>query len=101
MLLEEGACKEIIKHAMKIVDKALENTFRKIVTMDDMQFGLVPGKRTVDTVFILKRIQKEYIAKEKKLYMCFADEKNTTFNRVPRKVVEWAMKKTCIPQAFI
>ena len=37
---------------MKIVEKALEKRLRKIVTIDDMQFGYVPGKGTIDAVFI-------------------------------------------------
>ena len=61
-----------------------------------MQFGFMPGKGTIDAVFILTRIQREYLAKQKKLYMCFV-ELETVFDRVPRKVVEWAMRKKGIP----
>ena len=43
------------------------------MTIDDMQFGLMPGKGTIDAVLILKRIQEEYLAKQNKLYMCFVD----------------------------
>ena len=41
------------------------------MTIDDMQFGFIPGKGTTDAVFILRTIQEEYIAEQKKLYMCF------------------------------
>ena len=41
--------------------------------MDDMQFSFLPGKGTIDAVFILRWIQEEYFAKHKKLYMCFVD----------------------------
>ena len=33
----------------------------------------MPGEGTIDAVFILRRIQEEYLAKQKKLYMCFVD----------------------------
>ena len=52
----------------------------------------MPGKGTINAVFILRRIQKEYLAKEKKLCICFVDLKKA-FDRVPRKVVEWAMSE--------
>ena len=45
---------------MKIVQKVLE----KIVMVDDMQVGFMPGKGTIDAVFILRWIQKEYLAKQ-------------------------------------
>ena len=31
------------------------------------------GKGTIDAVFIMRRLQEEYLNKEKKLYMCFVD----------------------------
>ena len=57
-----------------------------------MQFGFKPGKGTVDAIFILRKMQEEYQKKDKKLYMCFVDMEKA-FDRVPRKVMEWAMRK--------
>ena len=65
-----------------------------------MQFGFLPGKGTTDAVFILRRIQEECLAKQKKLYMCFVDQEKA-FDRVPRKVVEWAMRKKGIPETLL
>ena len=64
-----------------------------------MQFGFMPGEGTIDAVFILRRIQ-EYLPKQKKLYMCFVDLEKA-FDRVPRKVVEWAMRKKRIPEHWL
>ena len=68
--------------------------------MDDMQFGFMPGKDTIDAVFILRQIQEGYFAKQKKLYTCFVDPEKA-FDRIPRKVVEWAMRKKGIPEALV
>ena len=48
--------------------------------------GFMPGKGTIDAVFILRRLQEECLNKEK-LYMCFVDLEKA-FYRVPRKVLE-------------
>ena len=46
-----------------------------------MQFSFMPGKETVDAMFIL-RLQEEYLEKGKKLCMCFVDlEKALTESR--------------------
>ena len=38
-----------------------------------MQFGFMPGKETVDAIFIVRRMQEEYQKKDKKLCMRFVD----------------------------
>ena len=43
-------------------------------------------------LFILRKLQEEYLNKKKKLYMCFVDLEKA-FDGVPRKVNEWAMRK--------
>ena len=68
--------------------------------IDDMQFSFTPVKSTIDAVFILRQIQEEYLAKQKMLYMCFVNLEKA-LDRVPRKVVEWAMRKKGIPEAFV
>ena len=35
---------KLLEHAMKIVEKVLEKRLNKIVMIDDMQFGFMPGK---------------------------------------------------------
>ena len=48
----------------------LKRYLRKIVTIDDMQFSFMPGKGTIDAVFILRRIQEEYLAKKVVYLFC-------------------------------
>ena len=72
----------------------------RMVKVDEMQFGVMPGKGTIDAVFILRRLQEEYFDKEKKLYMCFVDLEKAS-DRIPRRVLEWAMRKRCIPEAMV
>ena len=57
-----------------------------------MQFGFMPGRGTTDTLFIVRRMQEKYKEKEKKLYRSFVDIEKA-FDRVPRKIMERAMKE--------
>ena len=59
----------------------------RIVSVDEMQFGFMPVRGTIDAVFILRRMQEEYHTKVRKLYMCFVDLEKVS-DRVLRKVME-------------
>ena len=56
-----------------------------------MQFGFVPGRGTTDAIFIVRQLQEKYIAAKKPLYFAFVDLEKA-FDRVPRKVLWWALR---------
>ena len=57
---------KLLEHAMKIVERVLERQIRTLVNLNKMQLGFIPGKETVDTIFIVRRIQEEYQNEDKK-----------------------------------
>ena len=65
-----------------------------------MQFGFMPGKGTTHALIILRRMQEEFRGKKKKLYMCFVDSEKA-FDRVPRKVMEWAIRKKELAEVLV
>ena len=59
------------------------------------KFSFKPGKGTIDVVFILRRIQEEYLTNLKKLYKCIVDLE-IAFDGDPWKVVDGAIRwKDC------
>ena len=102
VLIECGAYRgvKLLEHAMKIVERVLENRIRGLVTIDDMQFGFMPGKGTTYALCILRRMQEEFRGREKKLYKCFVDLEKA-FDRVPRKVMEWAIRKKRLAEVLV
>ena len=89
---------EVIKG---ILDHVIErNGVRERISIDDMQFGFMPGRGTTDAIFILKQLQEKHLAKNKKLYFAFVDLEKA-FNCVPRKVTWWAMRKLCIEEWIV
>ena len=65
-----------------------------------MQFGFMRERGTINAVFILRWLQEEYHAKGKTLYMCFVDLEKA-FDRVPRKLLVWALRKKEIPNVLV
>ena len=91
---------KLLEHATKIVESVLEKRIRELLKVDDMQFGFMLGKGTTDALFILKRMQEEFRVREKKLYMCFVDLEKAV-DRVPRKVMEWTLRKKSLPEMLV
>ena len=59
---------KLLEHAMKMVERVLENRIREFVMIDEMQFGFMPGKRTTQALFIL-RMQEEFRGREKVVHV--------------------------------
>jgi len=73
--LESGSSRGIslLEHALKILERIVEATVRRIVKMKDMQFGFMAGIGTTDAIFIVRQLQEKFLAKKKDLWMAFVD----------------------------
>ena len=91
---------KLLEHAMKIAETVVERRIRKLVNIDLMQFGFMPGRGTTNALFVVGRMQEEYRDKKKKLYMRFVDIEKA-FERIPRKMMEGAMKKKGLPEIIV
>ena len=65
-----------------------------------MQFGFISEKGTIYAVSMLRRMQEEYHTNGKKLYLCFVDLEKVS-DRVPRKVLESAMRTKGAPKVLV
>ena len=91
---------KLLEHAIKIVARVLERQIQTLVNLNEMPFGLMPRKGTVNAIFIVRRMQEKYQKKDKKLYMCFVGMEKA-FDRVPRKVMEQAMRKKGLSEVMV
>ena len=91
---------KLLDHVMKGIEGVIEKIIRERISIADMQFGFMPGRGTTDAIFILRQLQEKHLAKNKKLYFAFVDLEKA-FDRVPRKVIWWAMRKLGIEELIV
>ena len=72
---------KLFEHAFKLYEKILDRRLREVVDIDKIQYGFVPGRRSVDAVFVLRELSEKFRAKNKKLFFIFVDLEKT-FDRV-------------------
>ena len=53
---------------MKILERILDSLIRQFVSIDDSQFGFVPGRGTTDAIFVVRQLQEKYLAASETLH---------------------------------
>ena len=91
---------KLLEHAMKVVERIFEHRIRQQIEVDDMQFGFMKGKGTTDAIFTVRQMQENFRVKGKKLYFGFVDLEKA-FDRVPREVIRWAMRKLGVEEWLV
>ena len=73
----------MIDHLQKVLERVMERRLRKLINIDDMQFGFSNGKSTTDAIFVVKMMQEKFREKDQDLYFTFVDLEKA-YDMVPR-----------------
>ena len=91
---------KLTEQVMKILERIVDGLIRQLVSIDDSQFGFVPGRGTTDAIFVVRQLQEKYLAANKRLYTAFVDL-GKAFDRVPRKVIWWTLRKLGVEEWIV
>ena len=75
---------KLLEHRMTVVERVFERRLRNVMTVNEMQCGFLPGKGSVDALFMTRMLWENYGKKKRRLYICFVVLEKA-FDRVRRR----------------
>ena len=76
----------MLNYTMKVWEREIERRLRKDVLFSKSQFGFMPGRSTMEAIYLLRRLMCLYRDRKVDLHMVFIDL-DKEYDRLPREVL--------------
>jgi hypothetical protein len=85
---------------MKLWERIIEHSLRGVTNVTENQFAFMPGRSTMEVIFLIRQLMKRCMEQKKDLHMIFIDLEKT-YDKVPRNVMWWALQKHKVSSKYI
>jgi len=91
---------KLMSHTMKLWERVIEHRLRGMTRVTMNQFGFMPGRSTIEAIFLIRHVMERYREQKKDLHMVFIDlEKD--YDKIPRNVMWWALDRHKVPTKYV
>jgi hypothetical protein len=75
-----------MSHTMKIWERIIEHRICGVTNVTENQFGFMPGRLTMETIFLIRQLMERCREQKKDMHMIFIDLEKV-YDKVPRNVM--------------
>jgi Reverse transcriptase (RNA-dependent DNA polymerase) len=90
---------KLMSHTMKLWERVIEHRLRKLITISKNQFYFMLGRSTTEAIFFIRQLMKRN-REQKDLHMIFINLEKT-YDKIPRNIMWWALKRKLIPTKYV
>ncbi|KAH1125341.1 hypothetical protein GYH30_014768 [Glycine max] len=91
---------KLMSHTMKLWERVIERRLRKETQVTENQFGFMPGRSTMEAIYLLRRVMEQYRMGQQDLHLIFIDLEKA-YDRVPREILWKTLEKKGVRVAYI
>jgi hypothetical protein len=91
---------KLMSHTMKLWERIIDHRLRGVTNITENQFGFMPGRSTMQTIFLIRQLMERCREQKKDLHMIFIDLEKV-YDKVPRNVMWWALQKHKVSSNYI
>ncbi|KAH1210522.1 LINE-1 retrotransposable element ORF2 protein [Glycine max] len=91
---------KLMSHTMKLWERVIEQRLRKETQVTENQFGFMPGRSTMEAIYLLRRVMEQYRMDQQDLHLIFIDLEKA-YDRVLREILWKALEKKGVRVAYI
>jgi hypothetical protein len=89
-----------MSHTMKLWEKIIEHRLKGVTNVTENQFSFMPGRSTMETVFLIRQLMERCREQKKDMHMGFIDLEKA-YDKVPRNVMWWVLQKHKVSSKYI
>jgi hypothetical protein len=91
---------KLMSHTIKLWARIIDHLLRGVTNITENQFGFMPGRSTMEAIFLIWKLMEICREQKKDLHMVFIDLEKA-YNKVPRNVMWWALQKQKVSTKYI
>jgi hypothetical protein len=77
---------KLMSHTMKLWEMIIEHRLTGVTNVTENQFGFMPGRSTMEMIFLIRQLIERYRKQKKDMHMVFIDMKKA-YDKEPRNII--------------